>query len=200
MEENNKQQEFKKLAPKLKELLEKERQQATLPKDYFQNFEARLQQRIATEQSLEATSAPKEAIWRAWWQQFWKPMTAFALPALLLLFWIGVSPKERETVVDSFADLSTEVSSQEIDQYIEQNLEDFTLTDLLAMAEVEVLDTWQEGIIEVEPAPTPAPETAVEPASISSENSLEKALESTQSDDLLDELTTDDLSIEEDWF
>ena len=196
MEDNNKQQEFQELAPRLKELLDKERQQATLPKDYFQNFEARLQQRIETEQSLEATSSPSKNSWGAWWQQIWKPLTALAVPALLVLLWLGWSPNGEKATRDSFADLSTEVSSQEIDLYIEQNLEDFTLTDLLAMAEVEVLDAWQEGMLPTVTTSEPAPESMP----TNSEQSLEKALENTQSKDLLDELTTDDLSLEEDWF
>lgn len=196
MEDNNKQQEFQELAPRLKELLDKERQQATLPKDYFQNFEARLQQRIETEQSLEGTLGSSKRSWGAWWQQIWKPLTALAVPALLVLLWVGLSPNGEDAPVDSFADLSTEVSSQEIDLYIEQNLEDFTLTDLLAMAEVEVLDAWQEGMLPAVTTPEPAPESVP----TNSEQSLEKALENTQSKDLLDELTTDDLSLEEDWF
>lgn len=201
MREKDNQEEFKNLAPKLKYLLDQEQQRAALPKDYFQNFEARLKQRIITEQSLETPviAAPKHS-WSNWWQSVWKPLTALAIPALLLLCWLKASPTSEMPTQTDFLALST----QEIDQYIIQNLEEFSLGELTAMAEPEVLDNWQEGILakatqEVELKPI---ETHIAPSSdpTKRESSLDKALEATQNEDLLDELTTEDLNLEEDWF
>lgn len=188
MKDNQNNQEFEELAPHLKGLLDKERRETDVPNNYFQNFEARLQQRLATEQSLEpAAPIQPPSDFGAWWQRLWKPLTALAVPALLLLLWVGGTWTTTPAITADFAELST----QEIDQYIEQNLEDFTEEDLVAMAETAVLEKWQEKII-LAPTPTPIP--------ASSKSSFDKALESTQSDDLLEELTTDDLSLEEDWF
>lgn len=196
MREKDNQEEFKNLAPKLKHLLDQEQQRADLPKDYFQNFEARLQQRIATEQSLEP-AVPKRS-WSNWWQLVWKPLTALAVPALLLLFWFKPAPQPDMPVQSNFLALST----QEIDQYIVQNLEEFSIGDLTTMAETEVLDNWQEGILAEatqEPEPIQAlPSTLNNPTK--QESSFDKALEATQNEDLLDELTTEDLNFEEDWF
>lgn len=184
MKEENRQEELDKLAPKLKQLLDQEQEQAALPQNYFQNFETRLQQRLATEHSLEPTlPSPKEPSWKGWWQHIWRPLTAFALPALLLLLWFGLAPSE-DIEVASFAALS----DQEIEQYIDQNLEDFTAVDLLAVADGDVLDAWEEE--EMTNSLPPASE----------QSSFEKAMESTQSEGLLEELTTEDLSLEEDWF
>lgn len=197
MREKNNQEEFKNLAPKLKHLLDQEQQQAGLPKDYFQNFEARLQQRIVTEQSLEPAAAPKHT-WNNWWQSLWKPFAALVVPALLVLFWLRPLPEPNIPLPTDFLALST----QEIDQYIAQNLEEFSLGDLTAMAETEVLDNWQEGILTdttKEPTPIETPTTAPSNPT-KKESSLDKALETTQNENLLDELTTEDLDFEEDWF
>ncbi|MGH1335421.1 MAG: hypothetical protein ACRBFS_04775 [Aureispira sp.] len=197
MKEENNKEEFEELAPKLKQLLKKEQAEAQLPNNYFQNFEARLQQRLETEQSLEraAPTSPRSQ-WRMWWQHIWKPLTTLAVPALLLLLWFQWPEGVEQPVSATFA----AVSSQEIEQYIEEHLEAFTVMDLVAMAEIEVLDKWQEGIVQPIAPTRVTPSSPVETPSINSNQSFEKALETTQSDDLLDELTTDDLSLEEDWF
>jgi hypothetical protein len=188
MKASNNKRELEQLAPQLKKLLDKERSEAALPKDYFQNFETRLQQRLATERSLEPATTPRSAHPLVeWWQRFWRPATALALPAFLLLLWWGLSPKEMLVEPTNFA----QVSSQEIDQYMEQNIALFTEDELVALAEPELLEAWQATLIE---------EVSVLEESTTSSSSLDKALERTRSGDLLDELTTEDLSIEEDWF
>ncbi|MFK7797088.1 MAG: hypothetical protein AB8E82_06515 [Aureispira sp.] len=198
MREKDNQEEFKNLAPKLKHLLDQEQQQASLPKNYFQNFEARLQQRIATEQCLEPTAiAPSKRTWNHWLQWLWKPFVALGVPALLVFFWLRPFEPNLPVQTDFLA-----LSTQEIDQYIAQNLDEFSLGDLTTMAEPEVLDNWQEGILE---EATPEPKSIIVPApkpphQTKQESSLDKALEATQSEDLLDELNTEDLNFEEDWF
>ena len=194
MKEENNKEEFRKIAPKLKQLLDKEEAKAELPKDYFQNFEARLQQRLATEESLEPAIPNNANVqWGIKGTYIWKYLMALAVPALLILLWLRWPTALVTPASINFAT----VSSQEIDQYMEEHLEIVTVMDLVAMAETEVLDQWEEGIVPViEPVVLSSP-TKVD---VLPNQSLDKALERTQNDDLLDELTTEDLQMEEDWF
>lgn len=183
MNENERDEELKAMAPHLYQW-QQQKPSEEVPKDYFQNFEARLQRRLAAEQELEAapSMAPtwQERLGR-WWQQAWRPALAAALPAIALLVWWGTTLPGGSAVepAPTFADLST----QEMDQYVEGHLHLFTSQELASILDEEVLEL--PALIEpVEAAP--APETSATEA-------LDKALEQTDTENLLDELEVEDL-------
>ncbi len=191
MNEKERDEELRSMAPQLQQW-QQQSSDGQVPKDYFQNFEARLQRRLATEQSLEPAAVPT---WpqrvAQWWQGAWKPAMAAALPALALLIWWGNGWGPSQPVLTpapTFADLST----REIDQYVEGHLELFTSQELASLLDEEALE-WQELGESPEAAPT-----------TSAKEALDKALKATNTEDLLDELDVEDLDLEdldleEDW-
>lgn len=184
---NERDKELEDMAPKLYQW-QQQASKGDVPADYFQNFEARLQRRMAAERELEpsAPSTPKQpSFWATWWQ----PALLAVLPAFALLLWWGSQQQGGNIALETgptFADLSY----QELDQYVTNHLDQFTSGELAAVLESETLTLLPEEEIR-----TTAPETA----STSAEDALDKALEQTQTEDLLDELDLEELELEDDW-
>lgn len=190
MNKNERDEELKSMAPQLQQW-QQQSSNGAVPKDYFQNFEARLQRRIAAEQELEPTQPMKQQRFGIWWRQVWKWTLGLALPVAIVLIWWSMASIPKGTTVTStptFADLSIE----EFNQYLEGNLELFSSQELAIILDEEALNLPDL----VEPSTEPVPALAASATQV-----LDKALEQTKLEHLLDELKAEDFEDmeAEDW-
>ena len=190
MDINERDDELNDMAPKLYQWQQRT-QQGDVPKDYFENFEARLQRRLATERALTPTAATAPN-WRQqlaqWWSGRWRPALLALTPVVaLLIWWANTNPTIVPESVPTFADLSY----QELDHYVANNLESFTSQELATVLETEALSLPESSLPTTEEA-VPEVEAPSDAAQI-----LDKALEQTDTEDLLDELDLDELDLEE---
>ena len=83
-----------------------------------------------------------------------------------------------------------------IDSYIYNHIEDFRTEDIIALMEIEEVAEIQEDIIGEE-APV-SNNTIVEKPTETIQSSMDKAFDAVEIDDLLDDLTEEDLELSED--
>lgn len=141
--ENNIDQELAGLSPLLQDLRQKP-EGYQVPKDYFAAMQKEVLQQIKAENTLiTSTNIPKkENKLSNWWNQrlaeiewFMQPRYAVAFASFALLLtagWFFIKPSHNEV----FA--SNEPSIEEIEQYLEENIEDIDTEQLTKnIAEVE---------------------------------------------------------------
>lgn len=194
MNEKERDDELEEMAPNLSHWRQcQQKDSEGVPEDYFQNFEARLQQRLETEEALTPKAGSSSPSWLTRWAAWWRPTTWALVPALaLLLWWNGQETVPNVDEAPNFAELS----EGELDAYIEQNIESLTTQELAAVLDEEVL---QPELIVVKEALVEEEQTEETEASSSAASSLDRALEETALDDLLEELSIEEIEGTDDW-
>lgn len=198
MKKNKINKELEELSPFLSQLKKDKKEGFSMPANYFDTFEDRLMHRIEEEAALSPIRhSEKETTF-----QFFKTIKAFFSPryaigfSTCLILIIGsvyvLNPVESTTNIDAMEGLLADGS---IDAYIYNNIEDFKTEDIVAfLGEDEVAD-FQEDIIGEEL--TVSTNLNLETSTEAAKSSMDKALEVVEIDDLLDNLTEEDLDLNE---
>ncbi len=194
MENENIHNELEDLSPLLSRHKKGKKKEVSLPANYFNSFEDRLMARIEEEEALIGTTQKQEQKkeQRGWfWAWFsMRKLAGFASIALLIgvaiFFW--PKPAVEEATPLLLADLSLE----ETRGYVLDNIEDFSTEQIVAVIEEPIIEAIQEEVKIMEEEvvdimPVEAKEEKEEKAAI------DKALEKINAEDLLDELSEEDL-------
>lgn len=190
------------LAPLLGRLKKMNPEEEGLPVNYFDNFGARLQQRLETEAALDKTrsaeQAPEQRTWQAYWlsvKQWLLNPGALATACLLLaltvsLFWMNDSEADAET-------LFVELEEQEATNYLLQHVDDLETADLVALVSTEDLQELEAALQEPLLEQTITTATTSQPATSPVEAASQKEVWE-EAEGLIDELTEEDLEFLED--
>jgi hypothetical protein len=199
MKKNKINKELEDLSPFLSQLKKDKKEGFSMPANYFDTFENRLMHRIEEEAALSpSSSSQKETTF-----QFFKTIKAFFSPryaigfSTCLILIIGsvyvLKPVESTTNIDVMEGLLADGS---IDAYIYNNIEDFKTEDIVAfLDEDEVIDIQEDIIGEELPVSN---NFSLGKSTEAAKSSMDKAMEVVVIDDLLDDLTEEDLELNED--
>jgi hypothetical protein len=194
--------ELNELSPFLSDLNSDRKEGFTTPDNYFERFEDRLMSRIREEEALSGNTN-KETAGIAEESWFMKTMrllitpkyaASFASCMLLLVFGLNyILNKKMGT--DKGPLLLAQLTIEETNEYIINNIEDFATADIIESIGVDVIDEIHNNlpalgkqIQEVEKKPIVDNNFKTEDKS-----AMDKAIEATDAHDLLDDLTEDDI-------
>ena len=202
MKKNKINKELEELSPFLSNLKKDKKDAFSMPENYFDKFEDRLMHRIEEEAALspERHSDKKiEIPFLSRIKAFFRPQYAIGFSSCLLLI-IGsiyvLKPVDSSTNLDTMEGLLADGS---IDSYIYDHIEDFRTEDIVASLELEELIDIQKDIIGEEELNSDI--LSKEKSNETIKASMDKALDAVEIEDLLDDLTEEDLGwIEEDLF
>ena len=203
MEENkNIKKELEDLSPWLHELKSKSTPERKVPpKDYFQNFEDRLMNRIQEEDALTEKLLVENTNLSSWWKKtlagLFQPKYAvgFSVAIIVVVFLtnnLGENPTAPETSTSNL--LLAELSVEETTDYILNNIQDFETTEIMEVVEETMIDdeiSEKLTITTIETASEPN-EEVLEPAK--EDNTLDKVLENLDDEEaFLEELTEEEI-------
>jgi hypothetical protein len=199
MKNNKINKELEELSPFLSNLKKDKKEDFSMPANYFDKFEDRLMHRIEEEAALSPERHSENGTGVSFLSRikaFFRPHYAIGFSTCLLLI-IGsiyvLKPVESSTNLDAMEGLLADGS---IDTYIYNHIEDFRTEDIVALLEVEeVADIQVDMIGEEVPVSN---DTPTEKPTETIQASMDKALDAVAVDDLLDDLTEDDLELMED--
>lgn len=199
MKKNKINKELEELSPFLSQFKKDKKEGFSMPENYFDNFEDRLMHRIEEEAALspERHSDTKEtASFFSRIKAFFRPHYAIGFSTCLLLI-IGsiyvLKPVDNPTNLETMEGLLADGS---IDSYIYNHIEDFRTEDIIASLDLEEVADIQKDIIGEEELVSNT--TTKEKSVKTVESSMDKALDAVEVEDLLDDLTEEDLDLEED--
>lgn len=186
--QNNSNDELKELSSFLSKL-PKSKKQEVLPKDYFQNFEARLMNRINEEEALKPKTIETKTT--SWWDKIstiFIPKYAFGFASVIILivsvfFVLNDNNATQE-------DLLAELSQEEATTYIVNNIEDFSTEEIIASLELNEIKKI-ETITIIKPT---IENKTTEPSS--SKTAMEKAIEQAGGERILEDLKAEDIEEE----
>lgn len=199
MKKNKINKELEELSPFLSNLKKDKKEEFSMPANYFDRFEDRLMHRIEEETALSTEGQDKKERTSSFFSQmkaFFRPHYAIGFSTCLLLIIAGVyvlKPANEPTNLDTMEGLLADGS---IDTYIYNHIEDFRTEDIIASLELEEVTEIQEDIIGEEELNSNAIRKEKPIETIKS--SMDKALEAVEVEDLLDDLTEEDLDLDED--
>jgi hypothetical protein len=202
MKKNKINKELEELSSFLSNLKKDKKDAFSIPENYFDKFEDRLMHRIEEEAALspERHSEKKVAIpFFSRIKAFFRPHYAIGFSTCLLLI-IGsfyvLKPVDSPTNLEIMEGLLADGS---IDSYIDDHIEDFRTEDIVASLGLEELIDIQEDIIGEEELNSDM--LSKEKPTETIKSSMDKALDAVEMEDLLDDLTEEDLELlEEDLF
>ena len=199
MKKNKINEELEEISPFLSNLKKDKKDEFSMPTNYFDSFEDRLMHRIEEETALspEGHSDRKEtASFFSKMKVFFRPHYAIGFSTCLLLIIASIyviQPVDKPSNLDTMEGLLADGS---IDSYIYNHIEDFRTEDIIASLNLdEVADIQVDVIGEEEPVSNVTPKE--KPTKIV-KSSMDKALDAVEVEDLLDELTEEDLDLDED--
>jgi hypothetical protein len=199
MEKKKINKELEALSPFLSNLKKDKKEEFSMPVNYFDKFEDRLMHRIEEEAALSTERHSEENTTNSFLSRiksFFRPHYAIGFSTCLLLI-IGsiyvLKPVDSPTNLDTIEGLLADGS---IDTYIYNHIEDFRTEDIVALLEVDEVADIQEDIVGEEALNSTAVNTEKTTETIQS--SMDKALDAVAADDLLDDLTEEDLELMED--
>lgn len=199
MEKKKINKELEALSPFLSFLKKDKKEEFSMPVNYFDKFEDRLMHRIEEEAALSTERHSEENTTGSFLSRiksFFRPHYAIGFSTCLLLI-IGsiyvLKPVDSPTNLDTIEGLLADGS---IDTYIYNHIEDFRTEDIVALLEVDEVADIQEDIVGEEALNSTAVNTEKTTETIQS--SMDKALDAVAADDLLDDLTEEDLELMED--
>jgi len=201
MKKNKINKELEELSPFLSNLKKDKKDAFSMPENYFDTFEDRLMYRIEEEAALsperhfeKETAVPFLSKMKA----FFRPHYAIGFSTCLLLI-IGsiyvLKPVDSPTNLELMDGLLADGS---IDTYIDNHIEDFRTEDIIALLGIEELVENQEYIVGEEELNTNS--ISKEKPTETIKTSMDKALEAVEMEDLLENLTEEDLELDEDEF
>jgi hypothetical protein len=201
MKKNKINKELEELSPFLSNLKKDKKEGFSMPANYFDKFEDRLMHRIEEEAALspERHSETEETTsFLSKIKAFFRPHYAIGFSTCLLLI-IGsiyvLKPANNPTNLETMEGLLADGS---IDTYIYNHIEDFRTEDIIASLDIEEVVEVQEDIVGEEELNSTVINKEKPTGTIKS--SMDKALEAVEVEDLLDDLTEDDLDLDEDDF
>jgi len=201
MEKNKINKELEELSPLLSNLKKDKKETFSMPTNYFDTFEDRLMHRIEAEMALspERHSEKETAVpFFSRIKAFFRPHYAIGFSTCLLLI-IGsiyvLQPVDHPTNLELMDGLLADGS---IDTYIDNHIEEFRTEDIVALLEVEELAGIQAEILGEESLNVNS--IPKEASTETIKTSMDKALNAVEIEDLLDNLTEDDLGLYEDDF
>jgi len=199
MEKKKINKELEALSPFLSNLKKDKKEEFSMPVNYFDKFEDRLMHRIEEEAALSTERHSEENTTNSFLSRiksFFRPHYAIGFSTCLLLI-IGsiyvLKPVDSPTNLDTIEGLLADGS---IDTYIYNHIEDFRTEDIVALLEVDEVADIQEDIVGEEALNATAVNT--EKTTETVQSSMDKALDAVAADDLLDDLTEEDLELMED--
>lgn len=199
MEKKKINKELEGLSPFLSNLKKDKKEEFSMPANYFDKFEDRLMHRIEEEAALSTERHLEEKTTGSFLssiKSFFRPHYAIGFSTCLLLI-IGsiyvLKPVDSPINVDTMEGLLADGS---IDTYIYNHIEDFRTEDIVALLEVDEVADVQEDIVGEEALNSTAVNTEKTTETIQS--SMDKALDAVAADDLLDDLTEEDLDLMDD--
>ncbi|WMX15032.1 MULTISPECIES: hypothetical protein [unclassified Aureispira] len=200
MEKNKIDKELKDLSPFLSELKKDKKEGFSMPANYFDKFEDRLMHRIEEEQAIEGKQQSPKRLAFSFWEgikRFFKPHYAigFSTCALLIIGSIYVlQPVETATKSDVMEGLLADGS---IDSYIYNHIEDFKTEDIVALLDVEEVADIQQDMVKEKL--TVSNELSTEEKAVETvKSSMDKALEQVEVENLLEDITEEDLELNDD--
>lgn len=202
MKKNKINKELEELSPFLSNLRKDKKDAFSMPENYFDKFEDRLMHRIEAAAALSPKRYSEKKVASPFLSRikaFFRPHYAIGFSTCLLLIIGSIyvlkpidSPTNLETMEGLLADGS-------IDSYIYDHIEDFRTEDIVASLELEELVDIQEYKIGEEELNSNTVNEEKSTERIKS--SMDKALDAVEIEDLLDDLTEEDLELlEEDLF
>jgi len=199
MKKNKINKELEELSPFLSNFKKDKKDVFSMPANYFDKFEDRLMHRIEEEAALSPERHSDKRIETPFLSKikaFFRPHYAIGFSTCLLLI-IGsiyvLKPVDSPTHLDTMEGLLADGS---IDSYIYNHIEDFRTEDIIASLEFEEIVDIQVGMIGEEElnSNNVGTEKTIETIKIS----MDRALDAVEIEDLLDDLTEEDLELDED--
>lgn len=196
--------ELEGVSPFLFDLKKDKKEDFSMPTNYFNRFEDRLMHRIKAEAILEKVTDYKSATPTLSSFSFWtflrtfmqlKYAIGFSTSVLLIVLGLyvvnnGTNPPSGDTNIEGL------LAEADIDDYINNNIEEFTIDEILTVLVSEEIEIIEKKIAPIEELSV---ESSVIDNSIEKQaSSMDKALETIENDDFLDDLTIDDLEKEDD--
>lgn len=199
MEKNKINKELEEISPFLSQLKKDKKEGFSMPENYFDNFGDRLMHRIEEEAALSTKEQVEKTRISSFLSQikaFLRPHYAIGFSTCLLLIIASIyvlKPVDNPTNLETMEGLLADGS---IDSYIYNHIEDFRTEDIVASLNLEEVTDIQEGIVGEE---EPVSNTTIKEKPIKTvKSSMDKALDAVEVEDLLDDLTEEDLDLDED--
>jgi hypothetical protein len=196
MKKNKINKELEELSPFLSNMKKDKKDVFSMPANYFDTFEDRLMHRIEEEAALSPERHSDKKIETPFFNKikaFFRPHYAIRFSTCLLLI-IGsiyvLKPVDSPTNLETMEGLLADGS---IDNYIYNHIEDFRTEDIVAS--LEVVDIQGDEIGEEELVSN---SISIEKSTETIKTSMDKALDAAGIEDLLDDLTEEDLELDED--
>ncbi|BDS14424.1 hypothetical protein [Aureispira anguillae] len=200
MKNNEIDKELEEHAPFLSTYKKDKKAGFSVPTDYFETFEDRLMHRIQEEEVLlnkKTSSFTNKVSLSTQLGNFFRnlvaPQYAVGFSVCILLAVLGGnlwndSPIAPPTIEGLLADGS-------IDYYIDDHIDEFSTEDIIAFLEADEVERIQTSL-------TPIEQTIIEPteennAAPAEQSAMDKALETVGGEDWIDNLTDEDLEVEE---
>lgn len=183
--------ELNELSPFLAKLKKDKKEKTTIPNNYFENFEARLMNRIHEEEALNPKEIPTMEKPLGFWARMQfifapKFVAGFSMAVVFLV--LGVLGL-KYNANDNEQVLLAELTVEEAKNYILNNIEDFDTEDIISHLAIDEIVAFQENIPVLEKT-----NTATQKENKTS--TIDKAIKSANAEDLLKDLTEDDLEEE----
>lgn len=200
MKKNKINKELEELSPFLSKLKKDKKEAFSMPTNYFDTFEDRLMHRIEEEAALSREHSPEKETRAAFLSKikaFFRPHYAIGFSTCLLLIMASIYVLKPVNTPTNSTVMEGLLADGSIDAYINNNIEDFRTEDIIASLEFEeVVDIQQDAVgVEVESTITSKEKTTER-----IKTSMDKALDVVEIEDLLDDLTEEDLELDEDDF
>lgn len=198
MEKNKINRELEEIAPFLSNLKKDKKEGFSMPENYFDKFEHRLMHRIEEENALSANQNSDNSInvnFLTKIKTFFSPYYAVGFSTCVLLIIGSVYVLQPTDTIDSLVTIDGLLADGSIDSYIYENIEEFKTEDIVALLKIEEVADIQEDMIGEESLLTQ--ETKIEKEVQTVKSSMDKALDAVKVDDLLDDLTEEDLELED---
>lgn len=195
------QDELNELSPFLSDLKKDKKEGFKMPANYFDRFEDRLMHRIKEESALEpqenvTTSPPSKVGFWEFMRTLIRPQYAVGFSTCLILLVFGLYYVNNN--VESQEECSTLMACltpDEMNSYIITNIEEFSTEDIVDAMPTEEVAEFQDKIPEIkEVIENVVAEPVVESTKANTEQStMDKALEAAGAENLLDDLSEEDL-------
>lgn len=189
-DKNNIDKELKELSPFLSKL-KKNKKQGSLPNNYFERFEDRLMHRIQEENALTPTIKKTDL-------SFWDKLMLLLTPKFALGFSVAMSLVIGTIFVfnnnnisnndnnNSFSEghLLANLSFEETNNYIINHIDDFSIEDIVASLDIEILEKIEEKKLHKQAT------------SSTSSTAMQRAIEAAGGKSILEDLKASDIEDE----
>ena len=197
--------ELNEISPFLSDLTSDKKEGFSTPEHYFDRFEDRLMSRIREEEALSGAKN-KETVGVGNESWFIKSIRLFFTPkytvgfiscVCLLVFGLNFILNKKITTAEGPL-LLAQLSIEETNEYIINNIEDFATTDIIESIEVDVVNEIQNTLPTLENSNKALDKKTIidNDVIIEEKSAMDKAIEETDAHDLFDELTEDDIEEE----